>query len=51
MSADPLAGLGLTEPDRRLLQRVIEAWPRLSGPLKLAVLAIIEACPGQEVPE
>ncbi|MBC8128384.1 MAG: hypothetical protein H8M99_14680 [Gloeobacteraceae cyanobacterium ES-bin-144] len=30
-----------------LLARVVEAWPDLSGPLKVAILAIIDASPGK----
>jgi hypothetical protein len=29
--------------DRRLLARVVENWPKLSGGLKLAVLSILDA--------
>ena len=37
----------LSEPDQRLLARVVETWPRLGNPLKLAILAIVDAAPGQ----
>jgi len=37
----------LSEPDRRLLARVVDAWPRLGNPLKLAILAIVDAAPGK----
>ncbi len=33
----------LAPPDRLLLARVVDAWPRLHGSLKLAILAIVEA--------
>ena len=34
-------------PERRLLARVVEAWPRMSSPLRLAILAIVEATPDE----
>ncbi len=33
----------ISDADRRLLTKVVESWPRLSGSLKLAVLAVVEA--------
>ena len=36
-------------PDCRLLLKMAEAWPRLNGSLKLAILAIVDAAPGKEV--
>jgi hypothetical protein len=33
----------IAAPDRRMLARVVEAWPRLNGSLKLAILAIADA--------
>ena len=30
-------------PDLRLLLRVVEAWPKLNGAFKLAILAIVDA--------
>jgi hypothetical protein len=33
----------LNSPDFRLLLKVVEAWPRLHGSLKLAILAIVDA--------
>lgn len=32
-------------PDRALLARVVDSWPRLPDPLKLAILAITDAAP------
>jgi hypothetical protein len=37
----------ISDGDRRLLARVVETWPRLSGGLKLAILAIIDAERGE----
>lgn len=37
----------MSEPERRLLARVVDAWPNLPGPLRLAILAIIDAAPGK----
>ena len=36
-------GAQISDSDRRSLSRVVESWPRLSGPLKLAILAIVDA--------
>jgi hypothetical protein len=33
----------IDSPDGRQLQKVLEKWPTLKGPLKLAILAIIAA--------
>ncbi len=33
----------LHSPDFRLLLKVADAWPRLHGSLKLAILAIVDA--------
>jgi hypothetical protein len=43
VSPDAENNAALTEPDRRLLAKVVDAWPHLSGALKLAVLAIVDA--------
>lgn len=36
-----------SSPDLRLLLRVVEAWPNLSGSFKAAILAIIEGSAGR----
>jgi len=34
-------------PDRRLLARVVAAWPELNGSLRMAILAIVEGSEGR----
>jgi hypothetical protein len=34
-------------PERRLLARVVEAWPELNGSLRMAILAIVEGSAGR----
>ena len=47
-ASDGVIELGHIPPDCRILASVVEAWPRLSSPLKSAILAIIEAVPAKE---
>ena len=43
-------GARISDADRHLLARVVETWPRLSGGLKLAILAIVDAERGKGGP-
>jgi hypothetical protein len=38
----------IDSPDAAMLLKVVAAWPRLSGNLKIAVLAIVESATSEE---